>query len=247
MKNKLWIVIPDLQIPYHCPTFVADLLRVVRKIKPTGLLCVGDEIDFPQVSRWSKGWAEEYATTFWDDILQTRKVMAQFRDALGPRKPFHVMRSNHGERVQSYIRRYAPAVRDVPSLRYQSLLEYDRIGVTYHELPYRFAPGWALAHGDEGGLRKHAGWTAMGLCEKWGVSVACGHTHRAGLLPVSRGFGGKVSTVWAFEVGHGMDLSKAHYMPALSANWQQAAGMIRVRGRQVTPTLLPYDKGFLLP
>lgn len=245
MRRKTWLVIPDLQIPYHDPLFVKNLISLMKRTNPTGVLCVGDEIDLPQPSRWSKGWAEEFAGTLERDMEMTHSIMGRLRRASGD-VPFHLMRSNHGDRLQNYLRRYAPAFQNLSCLQYKQLLGYDKLGITYHELPFRFAPGWVMAHGDEGGLRKHAGWTAMGLAEKFGCSVVCGHTHRMGLVPVSRGFGGRTKTIWGMEVGHGMELSKAHYMPALSANWQAGCGIIFVEGKRVQPVLLPYDKGFLL-
>jgi hypothetical protein len=31
-------------------------------------------------------------------------------------------------------------------------MRYADLGITYHKQMYEFAPGWLLAHGDEGGL-----------------------------------------------------------------------------------------------
>jgi hypothetical protein len=45
------------------------------------------------------------------------------------------------------------------------------------------------------------------------------------------------------EVGHMMDMKKAGYLRAGSANWQQAFGVIEVDGRNVRPSLVPIVNG----
>ena len=103
------VVLSDLQIPYHDEAAVKRVVSFIKWYKPTQLWCVGDELDAPEPSRWNKGMAGEYATTLQDSIDMTYNVMADFRDALGKTKPFIIQRSNHTDRIQTYIRKYAPA------------------------------------------------------------------------------------------------------------------------------------------
>ena len=237
-----YVVIPDMQIPDHDPKAVASVQEFIAWLKPDGLLCVGDELDSPEPSRWNKGYAGEYAGTLQKSIDTCHDILGGFRDALGD-GPFHLMRSNHGERIRTYIHRYAPALADLRELRYESLLGFDDLGITYHERPYEFAPGWLLAHGDEGSLTQTSGGTALGLAKKWGKSVVCGHTHRAGLQHQHLSVNGKIHQhLYGMEVGHlmqyGNGKSKADYLKAGSANWQQAVAVIDVDGKHVHPTLI---------
>jgi hypothetical protein len=239
-----WVVIPDLQVPDHDPKAVASTYRFIEAIQPDGILCVGDEADQPEPSRWNKGYAGEFSGTLQAGLDQTHAVLAGYRDALGEGKPFHLMRSNHGERIRTYVRRYAAALGSLRSLDYESLLGLDQLGITYHSQPYEFAPGWLLAHGDEGSLSQTAAGTALGLAKRWGKSVVCGHTHRAGLVHHHLSVNGKVSShLFGLEVGHlmlyGNGKSKADYLKAGSANWQQAIALIDVDGKRVQPTLIP--------
>jgi hypothetical protein len=235
-----WLVIPDLQVPDHDRKFCTSVANYIAALKPDGLCVVGDELDAPEPSRWNKNFAGEYAGTLQASISECNLVLATFRDALGAGKPYHLMRSNHGDRIRTYINRYAPALASLESLEYQRLLGFDDIGITYHKRPFEFAPGWVLAHGDEGSLTQTPGGTALGLAKKWNKSVVCGHTHRAGLQHHHSYLNGKPSALlFGLEVGHGMDIKKADYLKAGSANWQQAIAVIDVDGRNVYPNLIP--------
>ena len=86
--------------------------------------------------------------------------MQGFKEALGD-KPFHVMRSNHGDRISHYIDKYAPALASLRELEYERLLRYDENDIKFHDRIWSFAPGWALAHGDEGNLIQTSGGTAQ--------------------------------------------------------------------------------------
>lgn len=228
-----WAVISDLQVPYEDRNAVQAAIDFVAKGRFDGLLNVGDECDCPQPSRWNKGTAGEYAETLLSDISRCADIMAEFRKALGAHKPYHVMRSNHGDRIATYVERYAPAlgpfiapggILDIPSL-----LRYDESGITYHRKPFEFARGWVLAHGDEGSLSRIPGGTAKALAVNWGKSVVCGHTHRAGIMPHTTGLPGpNQRTVYGVEVGCLMDFKKAEYIKSGAPNWQQAIGLIHV-------------------
>lgn len=231
-----FVVISDMQVPYHDKNALQAAIDFVARTKPDGLLNVGDELDAPQPSRWNKGSAGEYADTLLKDIGECRRLMAEFRSALGRHKPYHVMRSNHGDRVATYVDRYAPALAPFiapgGALDIPTLLGYDDIGVTYHRRPHEFARGWVLAHGDEGSLSKIPGCTAKNLAIKWGKSVVCGHTHSAGIVPHTTGLpGASQTTLYGVEVGNLMDMRKASYLKAGTADWQQAIAVVHVNER----------------
>lgn len=170
-----WLVVPDMQVPDEDRKAVESVTRFIEDYQPDGLLCVGDELDSPEPSRWSKGYAGEFSGTLQRSIDRCHDVLAGFATALGPDKPFHLMRSNHGDRIRTYIDRYAPALGSLRALDYATLLGLGDLGITYHSKPFEFAPGWMLAHGDEGSLIQTSGGTALGLAKKWGRSVVCGH------------------------------------------------------------------------
>lgn len=238
-----WVVVPDLQVPDHDRKLVDKFTTWVAEQDFDGMLIVGDELDSPEPSRWNKGYAGEYAGTLQKSIDQCHDVLTVFRWAMGD-KPIHLSRSNHGERIQKYIARFAPALGSLKSLEYQRLLGFDELDIQYHEQPFEFASGWLLAHGDEGSSTQTAGGTALSLAKRWGKSVVAGHTHKAGIQHHHHSVGGKITRhIFGMEVGHMMDMKKAGYLRAGSANWQQAFGVIEVDGKNVRPTLVPIING----
>jgi predicted phosphodiesterase len=238
---KRIVVLSDMQIPYHDRKAVAAVQQFVKEYQPEELFCVGDEADSPEPSRWNKGTAGEYAGTLQKGLDETMNIMKTFKEAIGD-NPFHVMRSNHGDRISHYVNKYAPALASIRSLEYTSLLGYRENGITFHNRLYNFAPGWAMAHGDEGSLSRNAGGTALSLARKSGVSIVCGHTHRAGIQHENTGYNGKLSNrLFGVEVGHLMDLNKADYLKSGGANWQQAFGLLYIDKGKVTPTIVPFN------
>lgn len=236
---KRIVVVSDLQVPYHNRRAVPALCQFIEDWQPDELLNVGDDTDSPEPSRWNKGMAGEYAGTLQKNLDLTYQVHGLFRQALGTGKRYHVMRSNHGDRVETYVRRYAPALQPLRALRIEALLRYDELDVTYHSAPYEFHPGWVLAHGDEGGLNRTAGGTALGLVRQMGKSVICGHTHRLGMQHDCRSLNGKVQYLYGIEAGHLMDLPKAHYLKTGGANWMSGFVTLEIDGRHVYPALHP--------
>ena len=165
--------------------------------------------------------------------------MEGFKEAVGD-KPFHVMRSNHGDRISNYINKYAPALASLRALEYETLLRYDELDITYHDKIWQFAPGWALAHGDEGNLIQTSGGTALSLARRIGLSVVCGHTHRQGIQHYHVGYNGRISArLFGVEVGHLMDLNKADYLTTGAANWQQGFTILYIRRSNVTAVNVP--------
>ena len=233
------IVLPDMQIPYQDKKAVRAMQEFVADYEPDKLFCVGDEADSPEPSRWNKGSAGEFAGTLQKGLDETAAIMKGFKEAIGD-KEFHVMRSNHGDRIENYVNRYAPALASLRDLDYSKLLGYRENNITYHDKIWSFAPGWIMAHGDEGNLIKTAGGTALSLARKTGSSVVCGHTHRLGIQHEHSGFNGKIQNrLFGVEVGHLMDLSKASYLNTGSANWQQGFSILYIDKGKVTPTVVP--------
>lgn len=240
MDEKTIVIVSDLQVPYHDKRAIKNLLGFLWDYRPNALVNIGDDIDAPQPSHWHRGGALEYAGTLQRDLDLAAELHGRFRQAVGD-VPYHVSRSNHGDRVSKYVKQYAPALDGLRSLDVRELLGYREQGIEYEPKPFKIAPDWVACHGDEGRLSGTAGSTAAGLSRKWGVSVACGHTHRAGLVPYSTGHSGQSVTRWGLEVGHLMDTRSAgtSYLKGGHADWQKAFGILHQRGTRVHPQVIP--------
>ena len=167
---KRIVVLSDMQIPYQDKRATRAVMNFVADYEPDELFCVGDEADSPEPSRWNKGLAGEFEGTLQKGLDETTKIMTGFKEALGD-KPFHTMRSNHGDRIQNYVTRYAPALASLRDLEYSKLLRYAENEITYHDRFFSFTPGWILAHGDEGRANKQPGGTALTLLNKLGLRL----------------------------------------------------------------------------
>jgi hypothetical protein len=106
------------------------------------------------------------------------------------------------------------------------------------------APGVLMGHGDEGRMYTTAGLTGLNLALRTGQNCVIGHTHRQGISSASRGFGGRLTTIWGLECGHLMDLrsSGASYIREKAANWQQGFAILYVEGNHVVPQLVPINE-----
>lgn len=230
-------VVSDIQYPLHDPRAI-DLAAVIIEDIGADSVSVGDELDNWQISRWSKGYKDEY-----DGMLGVSRDAVG--DVLKRLHVKHISRSNHGnKRLETYLEKYAPALADLPEMTYERFMHFDELGIEFHRTPYEVAPGWVMVHGDEGSLIQTPGGTALGIAKRWGQSIVCGHTHRMGVQHWHVAFGGTVfREIWGFEVGNLMDMEKALYLPGGYGNWQQGIGVLAVDGDNVTPIPVPFHNG----
>jgi predicted phosphodiesterase len=229
------VIVSDLQIPYHDPKAVHNLIDFIKRYKPDRVISIGDEIDLPQVSKWEKGRMGEYAGTIGKDRDATVKILEQLRVT-------DVIRSNHTDRLFNYIANYAPGLYGIPELQFENFLRLPELGINYWRKPMPIAPNWVAVHGDHGRISQVAGQTALKQALQHGKSLVCGHTHRLGLSSATEASGGIVGRILTgLEVGNLMDFKKAHYTHG-SANWQQGFGLLYVDGKNVTPVAVPVAK-----
>lgn len=241
--NRTCLVIPDLQIPLHDMGFVEKLIDVAEYLQPEVLLFIGDLTDSTEVGRWVKGKHGEYTGDLQAAFDEAADIVAGFRYVVGDDCEMILQDSNHDARTQEYINSNAPALSSLRSLELGQLLRLDRHGVSYlsglspvlpsvfslhgHERPYTSVPGkWGLDR-----VREH------------GVNIVYGHTHTPGLFTTAVGTGAERKNLWAMNVGHGMDMSKATYLTDGYATWCQAFGVVTWDGELAHPELVLAPSG----
>jgi hypothetical protein len=230
---RVWLI-SDLQVPFHDKRAVDAVAQCITDMRePDDLVVsVGDEQDFQTISRWAQGTALEWERSIGRDRDTTVEVLQSLQIQ-------HMVRSNHTDRLYHSVMKRLPGLLGLPELELENFWRLPDNGITFHREGFR-VPGtdWIVLHGDEAGTSQVAGQTAAGLVRKVGLSVACGHTHRLGLQPYTTSVQGKVTrTLWGFEVGNLMDMSKATY--AKTHNWQSGFGVLYVDGKTVTPVPVP--------
>lgn len=240
------VIISDTQIPFDDRKALKALITFIGDYQPAEVLHIGDLMDYPSPSRWTKGTAEEFRQRIKPDSEQAkRRFLAPLRAVYDG--PVGVLEGNHDERPREYLHKYAPALAEYANdFRFENLLDFDGFGVEVRPEFYKVAPGWIATHGHRGGIRlsQKAGDTALNAAIRFNTSVVMGHTHRLGLKPESRGYGGKVNQlIWGMEVGNLMNMKLATYLKGGTANWQQGFGLLTVTGSHVQPEVIPISSG----
>lgn len=241
MPDQTILLVPDLHFGSEDRAYVKNITKLIADLQPDRVVQLGDLYDGKAPARWSRGSAEEFAGTLQAELDRAQNWLADVRSVYDG--PLDILSGNHGARTRRYLERHAPALAVLRALDIRELLNLRYYEATWHEAPIKIAPGWLAAHGDEGRLAQTGGLTALGLAKKFGASVACGHTHRAGLVAETAMVNGRGKTLYGLECGHGMDIRKADYLSALSANWQKACGILSVSGGHVSPRLLYWIGG----
>lgn len=245
--SKRICILPDFQMPFEDRKVLKSLIKFVGDYQPDELIHIGDLMDFPQPSRWSKGTREEFEGSIFEDCEAAKtRFLGPIREVY--EGPFGIHEGNHDLRPREYLAKNAPALAGPAAVSYnfEVLLDFDGFGVDKLDTFHNVAPGWITTHGHMGGisLSQIAGNTALNAAKKFGTSVVIGHVHRLGIGSHTTGYGGDVKkTVTGMEVGHIMNQKMAHYLKSGTGNWQQGFGLLTVDGRHVKAEAVPISAG----
>jgi predicted phosphodiesterase len=232
---KKIVVISDLQVPYHDERAVRNVASFIKRFKPDQVITIGDEIDLPQISRWTEGTPGWFEQSLGADRDATVEILWDLQVT-------DMIRSNHTDRLYNVIMKKIPAFLALPELKFEKFMKLDELNIKFHRKPLEFAPDWIAIHGDEGSVKPTPGLTALDAARKHGKSVVCGHTHRAGQSAFTEASGGVLGRVLrGVEVGNLMQFSKAGYMKG-TGNWQQAFAVFYVDKKAVTNTIVHIEK-----
>lgn len=234
--KKTYVIISDTQCPYEDKRALRAVIDFIGQYQPDEVIHIGDVVDFPQPSRWTKGTREEFEGSVFKDAQYTVKNLIEPLRAVYS-GPIGFFEGNHDLRPREYLSKYAPALSETEAFDMATLLEFEKYNIT--QLPdfYYFAPGWVATHGHRGNIRINTqGSSALAAARKMNKSVVMGHTHRLGVLSDCGGVDGNLhKNLTGFEVGNLMDMKKAQYLKGSTANWQQGFGIIHVSGNHVQP------------
>jgi predicted phosphodiesterase len=228
------VVISDIQTPYEDFKAIRNVANFIQRWKPDDVLCVGDEIDFQTISRWSSG-KDEWSQTIGKDRDRTREILHML-------KVKHLSRSNHTDRLYKALSLRLPGLIGLPELEYENFMGLKELGITYHRKPYRFHESAAMVHGDEQPIKHQGGATALEASKRHGLSIVCGHTHRLGVTWHTTASGGEItSKLFGLEVGHLMREDLALYTKG-TFNWSKGFGIIYIDRKRVIPVAVPIER-----
>ena len=195
-NDKLCVIVPDAQIGYYrdksgklIPTHdekaINIALSIIKDIKPNLVICVGDNLDFPEFGKYRTTPAFKQTTQA--AIDRAGLFAAQLRRS-APRARIIWLAGNHEERLPNYILDNAFAIyglrnsEDVeagPALSVPNLCNFDKYDIEYLS-GYPAGEFWIndnlkVIHGTK--AKSNAN-TAHAYLRDEQVSVLYGHIHR---------------------------------------------------------------------
>lgn len=217
------------------------VINFIGERQPDEVVHIGDLMDYPQPSRWTKDTAAEFqGSVFRDSESAKRRFCEPLRAVY--EGPVGIIEGNHDLRPRQYLSKYAPALAESNAFDFATLLDFDGFGFTKLPEFYRFNPSWVMTHGHRGGisLSQISGQTARLAASSMDSSIIMGHTHRLGKQMLTRGYGGEMKHVLTgLEVGNLMSMKQAQYLEGATANWQQGFGVVYVDGNHVNAQPIP--------
>lgn len=240
------LILSDTHFPLLDKKLWKATLNLIEDLQPDEIVHIGDLMDYPQPSRWTRGTREEFEGSVYED---SKACIKEYIEPLRSvyQGPIKVHEGNHDARTRLYMEKYAPALAETDIFNFDKLLSFEDYGIELLPEFYDIAPGWITTHGHLGGIRlnQNAGITALNAAKRMGKSVVMGHTHRAGITHYTTGYNGLVDTLTGVEVGHVMNPKSVTYLKGATGNWQQSLGMLTLDGKHVTPSLIPVSGGKL--
>lgn len=240
-KTRTTLIVPDIQYPYHDDVVLQKILRVVHDRQPDQVVQIGDGIDFPTVSQWSKGTAGEYADTLQEHIDgYVSDVLEPIRES-APDAVVRWIEGNHDLRLQDFVKKYAAPLRPLRALEVPALFGLDDLAIDYLRGPVRIATNTYAVHGHEAGgyCASASAWDTK-FTKRYGSdkNFVFGHTHQPFLITRAFGYNGRVSPRFTLNAGSIMDPVQASYVKDGSVSWQQSFAWLEDDGKRVWPELV---------
>jgi len=238
--TKTTIVIPDIQAPYHDALAWRKILNVIEDVQPDAVFQIGDGIDFPQVSRWTKGTAGEYAPTLQKHIEDYTGMLREIRER-ALLASITWLDGNHDSRLKDFITQYAAPLTTLDALSFENLFSLRELGVEYVKGPVRVATNTYAVHGHESGgyAAQPQAWD-LKFMRRYGSekNIIFGHTHQPYLTTRAFGFDGKVTPRFTMNVGSIMNPEHAKYVKDGAVSWTMSFGVLRDDGKRTYPELV---------
>jgi UDP-2,3-diacylglucosamine pyrophosphatase LpxH len=216
-KIRRYIVVPDIHVPYHDPSFIALITAAIKIIRPNGLVQLGDALDFWQVSSYDKNPLRKQ--TMMEDVQIYSKILDEWEQALPRNAEIIQLEGNHEDRLRRYIWKHAKELADgwVRTVPEMLNLRKRRIKCSWHEIAnYQSCKigDCILHHGHY--FNEHV---AVGNLKRYPKSIITGHTHRFQMADSGERF--------SASLGHGSNEHQTAHQPT-PTGWKQAFGILTV-------------------
>lgn len=248
MPIKTTLLIPDIQYPLHDALMLRKIISVADYLQPHRIAQVGDGVDFTEAGQWVKNTSGEYAPTLQANIDGYVSDVLEPLSEAAPRALKEWEMGNHDERVETYVKKWAPALASLRALSMESLFRTEELGWEIKRGLNRVSTNTFMLHGHEGsGYSATASAWDNKFKGKYGSdkNYVFGHTHQPFIIHRAFGYDGDLRPRFTMNVGSIMDPSKASYLKDGSASWVMSFGVLRDDGKRVYPELITaVDRGF---
>jgi hypothetical protein len=215
---KTYVVIPDLHIPFIDKIFIKVVNKAITILKPTGIIQLGDALDFWQVSRFEKDPSRK--NTVMDDIALYNEIIDGWQKLLITGE-FHQLEGNHEDRIRRYLWSFAKDLTGLVKPMSELLNFGKRSKEGFKSFWYPISQWDACKIGDA--ICHHGHYynqhVAVGNLVKYPKKLITGHTHRFQYVADGNKF--------SVTLGHGSNEFETMHLPVPS-NWQQAFGVLHV-------------------
>lgn len=256
-----YLVIGDLQIPYHDPKAVEVMLRVAEDFKPDGLVINGDFCDWRTLSDHYPAIDEpgnRLIPTLKEEVQLQRDLLNEIMDRVKPKMAWW-NDGNHEWRLNRMLYKFPNIVQLLglaelaTRLSVESIFSLDRLGIKHSG---NYPNGFWLKKGDlwiEHGFNTSlkAGYTVSRLLDARGASVIVGHCERLAVVwkrNIDRKLfgaeGGNLS-ILGEKAGKGIYSTVPHTAPELM-NHQQGFLLLTYYDKQWYPEAVPIYNGVAL-
>ena len=176
-QTERWLVLPDLQVPFHDQKSLDAVLKYASSIRWDGVIQLGDFLDFDFCSRWTADNARKTeGSRFLQEYAAGNAVLDQIQTAVRKKnKDAHliVIEGNHDWRVENVVNK-TPSLEGL--IEFESNMHFNDRNATFwrywvHKKPIKIGHAYFI-HGDYIGTH-HAKKTA----DSYHRNVFYGHTH----------------------------------------------------------------------
>lgn len=214
------LVLPDPHVPQHDKKIWEPVLEYVSDNEWDEWICLGDLMDFNQVSRWTKSNIRKIAaSSLKKDYDAGNLWLDQLQEAVGWNTPGTVIEGNHDYRIELYLDEY-PQFEGMLEVPFNLNLEERGINwVPYWSKGELYTKGHAVfCHG-----KWHSVNHAKAHAEKFGTNVFYGHIHDIQSHSVERL--GDDCTIVGQSLGCLCEYDQGYIRGAQITKWQQGFGV----------------------
>ena len=177
--SKTYVILNDIQYPFHDEQCLALVKLFIKDIKPDGVRLNGDIVDCYSISSFTKDPMHRA------DLLTERRYAQDLMGHIAKYSQDNMwLEGNHEKRLWRLIADRAPALGVFEEVSFPKLFKLDNFGFKWSPYGDLTRLGHLrITHGEL--VRKDSGATAKAYWNRYRTSVLIGHTQRFGAFYIT--------------------------------------------------------------